>query len=155
MWHLQFSIRGKATIRPGGLHPGCRPDHNEADCTTHLGGADRCKTAVSQRLDIAHGSLAEEAAIFAAELALVDLLQGMPKRKSATPGQIALAWLLARRPWIVPIPGTTKLHRLEENIGAVAVKLTDNDVADIEQAAGQITVQGARYPERIEQLSNR
>ena len=90
-----------------------------------------------------------------ANFALVDLLEGMAKRKNATPGQIALAWLLARRSWIVPIPGTTKLHRLEENIGAVAVKLTDSDLGDIEQASGQITVQGARYPEQIEQLSNR
>ena len=90
-----------------------------------------------------------------ANYALVDLLQGIAKRKNATPGQIALAWLLAQKPWIVPIPGTTKLHRLEENIGAAAVKLTDTDLSDIERAAGRIAVQGARYPAQIEQLSNR
>ena len=90
-----------------------------------------------------------------ANFALVDLLEGIAKRKNATPGQIALAWLLAQKPWIVPIPGTTKPHRLDENIGAVAVKLTDSDLSDMAEAAGQIAVQGARYPEQIEQLSNR
>ena len=90
-----------------------------------------------------------------ANYAVVDLLQGIAKRKNATPGQIALAWLLAQKPWIVPIPGTTKLHRLDENIGAAAVTLTDTDLSDIERAAGRIAVQGARYPAQIEQLSNR
>jgi aryl-alcohol dehydrogenase-like predicted oxidoreductase len=90
-----------------------------------------------------------------ANQALVDLLQKIAQRKKATPGQIALAWLLAQKPWIVPIPGTTKLHRLEENIGAVAVELTPEDLRDIENAASKITVQGARYPEHIEQMSNR
>ena len=85
----------------------------------------------------------------------VDLLQKIAQRKKATPGQIALAWLLAQKPWIVPIPGTTKLHRLEENIGAVAVKLTTDDLREIESATSKITVQGARYPEHIEQMSNR
>src|ERR1700730_8645036 len=87
--------------------------------------------------------------------ALVDLLQKIAQRKKATPGQIALAWLLGTKPWIVPIPGTTKLHRLEENIGAAAVELTTDDLREIESAASKITVQGARYPEHIEQMSNR
>src|SRR5208337_70707 len=78
-----------------------------------------------------------------ANQALVDLLQQIAARKKATPAQIALAWLLAQKPWIVPIPGTTKLHRLEENIGAVAVELTSGDLRDIENAAAQITIQGA------------
>ena len=86
---------------------------------------------------------------------LVDLLGSIGERKKATPAQIALAWLLARKPWIVPIPGTTKLHRLDENIGAVAVKLTPDDLRDIENAASKITVQGARYPENIERMTGR
>jgi len=86
---------------------------------------------------------------------LVDLLQSMAQRTHATPGQIALAWLLAQRPWIVPIPGTTKLHRLEENVKAADVELTADDLADIESAASQITIQGARYPEALERMSNR
>lgn len=90
-----------------------------------------------------------------ANQALVDLLQEIANRKNATPGQIALGWLLAQKPWIVPIPGTTKLHRLEENIGATAVELTADDLDDIEAAASKITVQGARYPEQLEQMSNR
>ena len=90
-----------------------------------------------------------------ANQALVDLLQQIAQRKNATPAQIALAWLLAKQPWIVPIPGTTKLHRLEENIGAATVELTLNDLRDVESAASKITIQGARYPEHIEQMSNR
>ena len=86
---------------------------------------------------------------------LIDLLAEVAQRKQATPAQIALACLLAQKPWIVPIPGTTKLQRLEENIGAVAVELTTDDVREIESAASRITVQGARYPEHIEQMSNR
>jgi aryl-alcohol dehydrogenase-like predicted oxidoreductase len=87
--------------------------------------------------------------------AMVDLLEQIAKRKQATPAQIALAWLLAQKPWIVPIPGTTKLHRLEENIGAVQVELTSRDLRDIEAAASEITVHGARYPEEHERLVNR
>ncbi len=90
-----------------------------------------------------------------ANQALVDLLAAVAERKKATPAQIALAWLLAQKPWIVPIPGTTKLHRLDENIGAVSVELTPGDLSDIENAASQITVQGARYPEHIEQMTGR
>ncbi len=90
-----------------------------------------------------------------ANQALIDLLGTIGKRKQATPAQIALAWLLAQKPWIVPIPGTTKLHRLDENIGAVAVELMPDDLHDIESAASKITVHGARYPEKLEQMTGR
>jgi aryl-alcohol dehydrogenase-like predicted oxidoreductase len=90
-----------------------------------------------------------------ANQALIHLLAGIGTRKKATPAQIALAWLLAQKPWMVPIPGTTKLHRLDENIGAVSVELTPGDLRDIENAASKITVQGARYPERLEQMTGR
>jgi aryl-alcohol dehydrogenase-like predicted oxidoreductase len=90
-----------------------------------------------------------------ANQALVDLLGAMARRKQATPAQIALAWLMAQRPWIVPIPGTTKLHRLEENIGAAAVELTPDDLREIEGAAQKIKVQGARYPEKLEEMTGR
>ena len=81
---------------------------------------------------------------------LVDLLRTISDRKKATPAQIALAWLLAQKPWIVPIPGTTKLSRLDENIGAVTVELTSEDLREIDSAASKITIQGARYPEALE-----
>jgi aryl-alcohol dehydrogenase-like predicted oxidoreductase len=90
-----------------------------------------------------------------ANQALVDLLTKIAELKKATPAQIALAWLLAQKPWMVPIPGTTKLERLEENIRAVSVELTPDDLGEIESAASKITVQGARYPEHIERMSNR
>jgi aryl-alcohol dehydrogenase-like predicted oxidoreductase len=90
-----------------------------------------------------------------ANQALVDLLGKSGERKKATPAQIALAWLLAQKPWIVPIPGTTKLNRLEENLGAVAVELTPDDLLEIESAASKITVQGARYPESMERITGR
>lgn len=90
-----------------------------------------------------------------ANQALVDLLGKFAAQKKATPAQIALAWLLAQKPWIVPIPGTTKLARLEENIGAVAVELTPDDLREIASAASKITVQGARYPERLAQMTGR
>jgi aryl-alcohol dehydrogenase-like predicted oxidoreductase len=90
-----------------------------------------------------------------ANQALVDLLGEIAKRKKATPAQIALAWLLSRKPWIVPIPGTTKLKRLEENVGAVEIELTRDDLHEIESAASQIEVQGARYPEHLEQMTGR
>jgi aryl-alcohol dehydrogenase-like predicted oxidoreductase len=90
-----------------------------------------------------------------ANQAMVDLLNRFAEQKKATPAQIALAWLLAKKPWIVPIPGTTKLHRLEENIGATEVELTPNELREIETAASNIDVQGARYPEQIEQMSYR
>jgi aryl-alcohol dehydrogenase-like predicted oxidoreductase len=90
-----------------------------------------------------------------ANQAVVDLLSAIGKRKNATPAQIALAWLLKQKPWIVPIPGTTKLTRLEENIGAVAVELTADDLGEIDEAAAKITVEGARYPEKLEQMTGR
>jgi len=90
-----------------------------------------------------------------ANQALVDLLGTMAKRKNATPAQIALAWLLAQKPWIVPIPGTTKLHRLDENLGAAAVELGADDLREIESAASKISVQGARYPEHLQRLVGR
>jgi aryl-alcohol dehydrogenase-like predicted oxidoreductase len=90
-----------------------------------------------------------------ANQALVDLLAKIGARKKATPAQIALAWLLAQKPWIVPIPGTTKMVRLDENIGAAAVKLTPADLREIDDAASKIKVQGARYPEKLEQLTGR
>ena len=87
--------------------------------------------------------------------ALIDLLGGIAEKKKATPAQIALAWLLAQKPWIVPIPGTTKLKRLEENIGAVEIELTPDDLREIDEAASEIKVQGARYPEKLEQMTGR
>jgi len=90
-----------------------------------------------------------------ANQALIDLLGGIAERKKATPAQIALAWLLAQKPWMAPIPGTTKLNRLDENIGALSVELTPGDLRDIDVAASGITVQGARYPERLEQMTGR
>jgi aryl-alcohol dehydrogenase-like predicted oxidoreductase len=90
-----------------------------------------------------------------ANQAFVDLLGAIAKQKGATPAQIALAWLLAQKPWIVPIPGTTKLHRLEENIGAAAIELTLDDLRQIDSAAAKITAQGARYPEALQKLVGR
>ncbi|HZV82577.1 MAG TPA: aldo/keto reductase [Geobacteraceae bacterium] len=90
-----------------------------------------------------------------ANQALVDLLGRIAAEKNATPAQIALAWLLAQKPWIVPIPGTTKLERMDENISAVAIKLTSDDLGKIDNAAAQIKVQGERYPEKLEQLTGR
>jgi aryl-alcohol dehydrogenase-like predicted oxidoreductase len=90
-----------------------------------------------------------------ANQALVDRLGEIAARKQATPAQIAIAWLLARQPWIVPIPGTTKPHRLEENIGAAALELTPDDLREIESAVSTVSVQGDRYPERLEQLTGR
>jgi aryl-alcohol dehydrogenase-like predicted oxidoreductase len=90
-----------------------------------------------------------------ANQALVDLIGTIAARKNATPAQIALAWLLAQQSWIVPIPGTRRLERLDENIGAVDPELTPDDLREIETAASQIPVQGARYPEHLERLTNR
>lgn len=84
---------------------------------------------------------------------LVDLLANIGQQKNATPAQIALAWLLAQKPWIVPIPGTTKLHRLDENIGATTLELTPDDLHEIDEAAGKIAVHGARYPENLEKMT--
>jgi aryl-alcohol dehydrogenase-like predicted oxidoreductase len=90
-----------------------------------------------------------------ANQALIDLLGSIAQQKQATPAQIAIAWLLAQKPWIVPIPGTTKLHRLDENIGATSVELTPEDLREINDAAAKIAVQGARYPEKLEQMTGR
>jgi aryl-alcohol dehydrogenase-like predicted oxidoreductase len=90
-----------------------------------------------------------------ANQAVVDLLGAIAQKKRTTPAQIALGWLLAQKPWIVPIPGTTKLHRLEENIGAAALELTPEDLRQIDHAASKITVQGARYPEELQKLVGR
>ena len=90
-----------------------------------------------------------------ANQAVVDLLNSIAARVKATPAQIALAWLLAQKPWIVPIPGTTKLPRLLENLGAVAVKLTADDLREINAASDKITLQGARYPEHLQKLVGR
>jgi aryl-alcohol dehydrogenase-like predicted oxidoreductase len=90
-----------------------------------------------------------------ANQALIDLLGKIAESKKATPAQLALAWLLAQKPWIVPIPGTRKLERLEENIGALAVELSPDDLREIDSAASKITVQGARYPEKLEQMTGR
>ncbi len=87
--------------------------------------------------------------------ALVDRIGEIAARKEATPGQVAIAWLLAQKPWIVPIPGTTKLHRLEENVGAAAVELTDDDLREIASVLETVAVQGERYPERIEEMTGR
>src|SRR5664280_601598 len=95
----------------------------------------------------------EEARV--ANKALLDLLDQFAAKRNATPAQISLAWVLAQKPWIVPIPGTTKLHRLEENLGAAALELTPEDLREIDRAASQIEVQGARYPEKLEQMTGR
>src|SRR5262249_6213968 len=90
-----------------------------------------------------------------ANQALVDVLSKFAQQKKATPAQIALAWLLAQKPWIVPIPGTTKLHRLEENLGGANVQLTSDDLRQIDDAASKLTAQGARYPEAFQKLVSR
>lgn len=87
--------------------------------------------------------------------ALVDLLGKIAKERNATSSQIALAWLLAQKPWIVPIPGTTKLHRLKENLGAAKIKLTENDLKEIHDAVSQVEVRGARYPEQLQKMVGR
>src|SRR6185503_19291845 len=90
-----------------------------------------------------------------ANLAFVEWLKGFSERKRATPAQIALAWLLAQKPWVVPIPGTTKPHRLQENLGGAQIDLTGDDLRDIDVAASQIEVHGARYPEHLQRLVGR
>jgi len=90
-----------------------------------------------------------------ANQSVVDLLSRIAKQKQATPAQIALAWLLAQKPWIVPIPGTTKLHRLDENLGATEVELTPDDLREINGAASRITIEGPRYPDNLQRLIDR
>jgi aryl-alcohol dehydrogenase-like predicted oxidoreductase len=91
----------------------------------------------------------------AANMALVDVVRAVAERKGATPAQVALAWLLAQKPWIVPIPGTRRVDRLDENLGAAALRLTVEDLGEIENAAAQIQVEGARYPEHLQRLIDR
>jgi aryl-alcohol dehydrogenase-like predicted oxidoreductase len=86
---------------------------------------------------------------------MIDLLNKIAKQKNATPAQVALAWLLAQKPWIVPIPGTTKLHRLEENIGSTNIEFTDDELREIDNASSEIKVQGERYPEQLQKLVGR
>jgi aryl-alcohol dehydrogenase-like predicted oxidoreductase len=90
-----------------------------------------------------------------ANMVLVDLVRAVAERKGATPAQVALAWLLAQKPWIVPIPGTTKLHRIEENLGAVNVELTENDLKQIDEAASRLKLEGARLPEAALKMTGR
>jgi len=90
-----------------------------------------------------------------ANMVLVELVKAVAERKGATPAQVALAWLLAQRPWIVPIPGTTKLHRLEENLGAVNVELTENDLKEIDETASRLKLEGARLPEAMLKMTGR
>jgi aryl-alcohol dehydrogenase-like predicted oxidoreductase len=90
-----------------------------------------------------------------ANMVLVDLIKTVAERKGVTPAQVALSWLLAQKPWIVPIPGTTKLHRLEENLGAVNVELTENDLKEIDTATSKITLEGARLPEAALKMTGR
>jgi aryl-alcohol dehydrogenase-like predicted oxidoreductase len=88
-------------------------------------------------------------------MALVDLVKAVAERKGATPAQVALAWLLAQKPWIVPIPGTTKLHRLEENVGAINVELTEDDLKQIDEASSRLKLEGARLPEAMLKMTGR
>ena len=90
-----------------------------------------------------------------ANQSMIDLLNKIAKQKNATPAQVALAWLLAQKPWIVPIPGTTKLHRLEENIGSVNIEFTSDELREIDNASSEIKVQGERYPEQLQKLVGR
>ena len=90
-----------------------------------------------------------------ANLAVVDLVAGFAKQKNATPAQVVLAWILAQKSWMVPIPRTTKLHRLEENLGAANVELTTDDLRKLDKATSKIAIQGARYPENLQKLVNR
>jgi aryl-alcohol dehydrogenase-like predicted oxidoreductase len=90
-----------------------------------------------------------------ANMALVSLVKAVAERKGATPAEVALAWLLAQKPWIVPIPGTTKLHRLEENLGAVNVALTENDLRQIDEASSELKLEGARLPEAMLKMTGR
>ena len=89
------------------------------------------------------------------ELRLVDLQEAIAQRKKATPAQVALAWVLAQKPWIVPIPGTTKLHRLQENVAAASIELSEEDLREIERTTSEITVEGARYSEGAQRMINR
>ena len=120
-----------------------------------LTGDDRRRARRSRATTSATSSRGFSPEARQANQALVDRLGQIAARKEATPAQVALAWLLAQKPWIVPIPGTTKLHRLEENVGAAAVELTDDDLREIAGVLETVAVQGERYPERIEEMTGR
>ncbi|HEV8271003.1 MAG TPA: aldo/keto reductase, partial [Chitinophagaceae bacterium] len=90
-----------------------------------------------------------------ANQSMIDLLNNIAQKKNATPAQIALAWLLAQKPWIVPIPGTTKLHRLEENLGSINIEFTPDEIREIDNTSSEIKVEGARYPEQLQKLVGR
>ena len=129
------------SLQPAGQGLPHRRDQRDHDVRQHATSATSCRASRRRR-----GRRTRLWSICSAQIAA---------RKKATPAQIALAWLLAQKPWIVPIPGTTKLHRLEENIGAAAVELTPDDLRDIENAVSGITVQGSRYPEQLQRLVGR
>jgi aryl-alcohol dehydrogenase-like predicted oxidoreductase len=127
---VPFSPLGK------GFLTGAIDQHTTLDSTT---SAKRCRASRPK------GALRTQA--------LVDLLSAVGRRKQATPAQVALAWVLAQKPWMVPIPGTTKLHRLEENLGALSLDLSADDLREIDEASSRITILGAWYPEAIERLT--
>src|SRR6266446_6533387 len=147
------------------------PRAREGSAADARGAWNRLRSIQPSRKGLSHGKIDETTTLDGADFrssiprfsaenrranqVLVDLLRRIAQRKGATPGQIALAWLLAQTPAIVPIPGTTKQLRLEENVGAVDVELAPDDLREIESAASKITIQGARYPEHIERMSNR
>jgi aryl-alcohol dehydrogenase-like predicted oxidoreductase len=145
------AARGRGAARPGGTGYRLRP--LQPAWQGFLTGAitgDTAFTSTDIRATIPR--FAEENR--KANQALVDLLAVIAGRKGATPAQIALAWLLAQKPWIVPIPGTRRLERLEENLGAARVELTPGDLTEIKTAAAAIQVRGARYPEHLERMTN-
>jgi aryl-alcohol dehydrogenase-like predicted oxidoreductase len=121
----------------------------------YLTGKINAQTKFDPRMDLRHGFDRFSSTNVAANQPIVDLLKRFAEKENATPAQVAIAWLLAQKPWIVPIPGTTKLHRLEENLGAGAVELTPADLRDIETAAAQANVQGDRYPAHLERMTGR
>ena len=145
-----------------------RPEQSEMKVLEELGigfvpfsplGRGFLTGKIDEKTEFAQGDFRSALPRFQAEArkanqAVVDLLKSIGEKKGATPAQIALAWILAQKPWIVPIPGTTKLHRLEENLGAASVTLTPSDLKEIDEAAAKIPVEGARYPEAMEKMTN-
>src|SRR5205809_737416 len=150
----KFGFKLDPTGKPGWLGLDSRPEHIKGVAEGFLTGKiDENTTFDSSDFRNTLPRFTPEAR--KANQALVNLLGKIAERKKATPAQIALAWLLAQKPWIVPIPGTTKLRRFEENIGAVDVDLPPDDLREIESAASQIKVEGARYPEKLEAMTGR
>jgi len=121
----------------------------------YLTGKVDVRTKLDPKTDLRAGFTRFSPENLAANKPVVDLVKRFAAKKNATPAQLALAWLLAQKPWIVPIPGTTKANRLDENIGAAAIELTSDDLREIDSAASKITVEGARYPEQLEQMTGR